>query len=116
MSDLAAADLQAIYPSPSPRVIAKVRPEIDAHAKKFIEMSPFCVLATSDSDGSVDASPRGGNPGFIHFAGPNQLLIPDRCGYNRLDYFLNKIEGSVILKLIIFVPGLDEPLRVVNRR
>ena len=28
-------------------------------------MSPFCVLATSGIDGSVDASPRGGNPGFV---------------------------------------------------
>ena len=45
-------------------------------------MSPFCVLATSGADGSVDASPRGGNPGFIHVAGPNLLLMPDRSGNN----------------------------------
>jgi uncharacterized protein len=76
LTDLAARDLATIYPAPSPRVIAKARPEIDAHAKKFIGMSPFCVLATSGSDGSVDASPRGGNPGFIHVAGPNLLLMP----------------------------------------
>ena len=50
-------------------------------------MSPFCVLATSGSDGSVDASPRGGNPGFVHVAGPNQLLMPDRSGNNRIDSF-----------------------------
>ena len=73
MTDLAASDLATIYPKPSPRVIAKARPEIDAHARKFIAMSPFCVLATSGSDGSVDASPRGGNPGFVHVAGPNRL-------------------------------------------
>ncbi|HXO73012.1 MAG TPA: pyridoxamine 5'-phosphate oxidase family protein, partial [Bradyrhizobium sp.] len=73
MTDLAASDLPTIYPAPSPRVIAKARPEIDAHAKKFIEMSPFCVLATSGADGSVDASPRGGGIGFVHVAGPNQL-------------------------------------------
>ena len=47
VTDLAASDLPAIYPKPSPRVIAKARPEIDAHARKFIAMSPFCVLATS---------------------------------------------------------------------
>ena len=73
MTDLAASDLASIYPKPSPRVIAKARPEIDVHARNFIAMSPFCVLATSGSDGSVDASPRGGNPGFVHVAGPNQL-------------------------------------------
>jgi uncharacterized protein len=58
MTDLAASDLKTIYAKPSPRVIAKARPEIDEHARKFIAMSPFCVLATSGSDGSVDASMR----------------------------------------------------------
>ena len=112
MTDIAAGDLATIYPKPTPRVIAKARPSIDAHAKKFIEMSPFCVLATSGSDGSVDASPRGGNPGFIHVEGPNRLLMPDRSGNNRIDSFRNIVEGSGLLQLIFFVPGIDETLRV----
>ena len=112
MTDLAPGDLPTIYPAPSPRVIAKARPEIDVHAKKFIGMSPFCVLATSGSDGSVDASPRGGNPGFIHVAGPKALLMPDRSGNNRIDSFRNIVEGSGFVQLIFFVPGIDETLRV----
>jgi len=112
LTELAARDLEKIYQKPSPRVIAKARPEIDAHARKFIAMSPFCVLATSGSDGSVDASPRGGNPGFIHVAGPNRLLMPDRSGNNRIDSFRNIVEGSGFLQLIFFVPGIDETLRV----
>jgi PPOX class probable FMN-dependent enzyme len=112
LTDFAASDLETIYPAPSPRVIAKARPEIDAHAKKFIAMSPFCVLATSGSDGSVDASPRGGNPGFVHVAGPNQLVMPDRSGNNRIDSFRNIVEGSGFVQLIFFVPGIDETLRV----
>ena len=112
MTELCAEDLATIYSKPSPRVIAKARPAIDAHAKKFIEMSPFCVLATSGSDGSVDASPRGGNPGFVHVVGPNQLLMPDRSGNNRIDSFRNIVEGSGLLQLIFFVPGIDETLRV----
>jgi PPOX class probable FMN-dependent enzyme len=112
LTDFSASDLATIYPTPSPRVIAKARPEIDVHAKKFIAMSPFCVLATSGSDGSVDASPRGGNSGFIHVAGPNLLLMPDRSGNNRIDSFRNIVEGSGFLQLIFFVPGIDETLRV----
>ncbi len=105
------SDLSAIYPAPSPRVIAKARPEIDGHARKFIGLSPFCVLATSGADGSVDASPRGGNPGFIHVGGPNLLLMPDRSGNNRIDSFRNVVEGSGFVQLIFFVPGIDETLR-----
>jgi PPOX class probable FMN-dependent enzyme len=115
LTDLAPSDLASIYPKPSPRVVAKARPELDAHSKKFIEMSPFCVLATSGSDGSVDASPRGGNPGFIHVEGANQLLMPDRSGNNRIDSFRNIVEGSGLLQLIFFVPGIDETLRVGGR-
>lgn len=112
MTDLAAPDLAAIYPKPTPRVIAKARPSIDAHAKNFIAMSPFCVLATSGADGGVDASPRGGNPGFVHVEGPNLLLMPDRAGNNRIDSFKNIVEGSGLLQMIFFVPGIDETLRV----
>src|ERR1700716_1368263 len=112
LTALSAQDLATIYPKPTPRVIAKARPQIDAHAKNFIAMSPFCVLATSGSDASVDASPRGGNPGFVHVEGPNQLLMPDRSGNNRIDSFRNIVEGSGFVQLIFFVPGIDETLRV----
>ena len=112
VTDLSASDLQTIYPKPTPRVIAKARPEIDVHARKFIELSPFCVLATSGSDASVDASPRGGTPGFVHVVGPNALLMPDRSGNNRIDSFRNIVEGSGFVQLIFFVPGIDETLRV----
>jgi uncharacterized protein len=110
--DLASADLAAIYPQPKPRVIAKARPSLDAHARKFIAMSPFCVLATSGADGSVDASPRGGNPGFVHVQGPNLLLMPDRSGNNRIDSVTNVVKGSGFVQLIFLVPGIDETLRV----
>jgi PPOX class probable FMN-dependent enzyme len=115
LTELAASDLASIYPKPTPRVIAKARPEIDLHARKFIAMSPFCVLATSGADGSVDASPRGGNPGFVNVTGPNQLLMPDRSGNNRIDSFRNIVEGSGFVQLIFFVPGIDETLRVGGR-
>ena len=115
MTDLAACDLAAIYPKPTPRVIAKARPAIDSHARKFIAMSPFCVLATSGADGSVDASPRGGNPGFVNVTGPNELLMPDRSGNNRIDSFRNIVEGSGFVHLVFFVPGIDETLRVGGR-
>jgi PPOX class probable FMN-dependent enzyme len=112
VTDLASADLAAIYPEPKPRTIAKVRPSIDAHARKFIAMSPFCVLATSGADGSVDASPRGGNPGFVHVESSNVLLMPDRSGNNRIDSFKNIVDGSGFVHVLFFVSGIDETLRV----
>ncbi|HET7887294.1 MAG TPA: pyridoxamine 5'-phosphate oxidase family protein [Bradyrhizobium sp.] len=115
MTDVTSADLATIYAMPTARVIAKARPEIDIHARKFIEMSPFCVLATSGLDGSVDASPRGGHPGFVRVEGPSELLMPDRPGNNRIDSFKNIVEGTGLLQMIFFVPGFDETLRVGGR-
>ncbi|WP_407156016.1 pyridoxamine 5'-phosphate oxidase family protein [Bradyrhizobium sp. STM 3557] len=115
MTDMAAVDLEAIYAKPNPRVIAKARPALDIHSKKFIALSPFCVLATSGADGSVDASPRGGNPGFIHVEGDSRLLMPDRPGNNRIDSFRNITEGTGLVQLIFFVPGINETLRVGGR-
>lgn len=114
MTNLTSSDLATIYPNPTPRVIAKVRPAIDQHARKFIEMSPFCVLATSGPDGSVDASPRGGNPGFIRVKSASQLVMPDRSGNNRIDSFKNITSTPGHLQLIFFVPGIDETLRVTG--
>src|SRR3954464_13563736 len=99
LTDSAVSDLATIYPAPSPRVVAKARPEIDVHARKFIGMSPFCVLATSGSDGSVDTCRRGGNPGFVNVAAPNLLLMPDRSGNNRICRFRNIVEGSGFVRL-----------------
>lgn len=112
MSDLGLDDLKTVYPPPAPRAVAKARPEVDEHAANFIRLSPFCVLATAGPDGTVDASPRGGNPGFVHVAGPNELLMPDRSGNNRIDSFRNMLSGTGYVQLIFFVPGIDETLRV----
>jgi uncharacterized protein len=115
LTELAPSDLAAIYPEPNPRVIAKARPALDVHSKKFIALSPFCVLATSGADGSVDASPRGGHPGFIHSEGDSRLLMPDRPGNNRIDSFKNITQGSGLVQLIFFVPGINETLRVAGK-
>jgi PPOX class probable FMN-dependent enzyme len=75
------------------------------------------AVAARDREGAardrrVDASPRGGNPGFIHVVSPTQLVMPDRSGNNRIDSFRNIVEGSGKLQVIFFVPGIDETLRV----
>jgi PPOX class probable FMN-dependent enzyme len=112
LADVAAADLRSIYPTPHPRVIAKARPTLDVHSTKFISLSPFCVLASSGPDGTVDASPRGGGVGFVRVASPTELQMPDRPGNNRIDTFQNILSGSGYVQFIFFVPGIDDTLRV----
>src|SRR5215218_7778056 len=72
------AALRALLGMPSDTVRRKQLRALDAHARTFLEYSPFCLLATSGHDGSCDVSPRGDGPGFVAVLGDDRLAIPDR--------------------------------------
>ncbi len=107
-------ELRALYAEPGERAKRKQIPALDRHCKHFIELSPFVVLASADQQNRCDASPRGGEPGFVKVAGDAMLLIPDSPGNNRLDTLQN-IQTSGRLGLLFMIPGFDETLRVNGR-
>ncbi|HIM24495.1 MAG TPA: pyridoxamine 5'-phosphate oxidase family protein, partial [Rhodospirillales bacterium] len=59
-------DLRRLYKMPKGRPVDKQLDHIDPHDQRFIELSPFVVIASSDSQGHADTSPRGEAPGFVH--------------------------------------------------
>jgi hypothetical protein len=103
--------LRSLYAQPTDRAVKKQLAKLDRHCRTFIALSPYLVVCTSDADGNLDASPRGGTPGFCKVADDNTLLMPDRPGNNRLDSFSNII-GTGRIGMLFFVPGVDEMLRV----
>lgn len=103
--------LRTIYGLPKGRAVAKVLDTLEKHSRRFIETSPFCLLATVSKSGQMDNSPRGGEPGFIHILDDHQLLIPDAKGNNRIDSLVNITETGTIA-LIFLIPGVDETLRI----
>ena len=84
---------------------------LDVHCRRFIELSPFFILATTDRADNLDASPRGGAPGFVKINLDGDLLIPDAPGNNRLDS-LENIIATGKAGLLFLIPGFDETLRV----
>ena len=103
--------LRTVYAQPTERAVKKQLAHLDRHCRRFVELSPYFVLCTSDAEGNLDASPRGGAPGFCKVADDHTLLLPDRPGNNRLDSFSNIIATGRV-GLLFFVPGVDEMLRV----
>ncbi|TVP43912.1 MAG: pyridoxamine 5'-phosphate oxidase family protein [Halomonas sp.] len=83
---------------------------LDQHCQRFIELSPFVVLATGNASG-LDASPRGGEPGFVKVIDDLTLMIPDSPGNNRLDSLKNIVESGRV-GLLFLIPGVDETLRI----
>jgi PPOX class probable FMN-dependent enzyme len=104
-------NLRTLYGPASERSLKKEMPSLDTHATRFIELSPFVVLASSDANGHMDASPRGGEPGFVKVLDAQTVLIPDSPGNNRLDT-LENIVSTGRLGLLFMVPGFDETLRI----
>jgi len=105
------AQLRSIIGEPSPLVHHKLLPALDQQAISFIRRSPFLVLATADSAGNQDASPKGDGPGFVIIENPTSILIPDRKG-NKLVFTLQNILANPRVGAIFMVPGTDETLRV----
>jgi PPOX class probable FMN-dependent enzyme len=105
--------LRARYAAPGERAVRKQMPRLDVHAQRFVSRSPFCVIASGGQGGSLlDASPRGGAPGFVKVADDGAtLLLPDAGGNNRLDTLENLL-ADPRAALLFMIPGMDETLRV----
>lgn len=103
--------LRSLYPAATERAQQKQLAALDAHCRRFIALSPFVVLASASETQAMDASPRGGAPGFVKALDAHTLLIPDAPGNNRLDT-LENIIATGQLGLLFMIPGVDESLRV----
>ena len=104
--------LRTLYAAPGERAVRKQLGQLDAHCRRFVALSPLCVIATSGTAGSLlDASPRGGPPGFVQVTDAGDLLLPDAGGNNRLDTLTNLLHDPRI-GLLFLIPGVDETLRV----
>jgi len=104
-------ELTALYRAPGDKAVSKQIDHINEGMAAFIDLSPFLVLATSDGGDSIDASPRGGPPGFVRRLDERHIAIPDLNGNNRLDSYRNIVTGGRAGVLMV-VPGHDETLRI----
>jgi PPOX class probable FMN-dependent enzyme len=106
--------LRELIGEPNPVVASKVFDHINPQARSFIEHAPMAFLATSDSDGNLDVSPKGDAPGFVVVEDETTLLLPDRKGNKMALGFLN-ILATEQVGLIFVIPGIRETLRVNGR-
>ncbi len=105
--------LEALYGLPGEASTVKEVDHVTAHYRKFIEVSPFAILATSGPEG-LDCSPRGDQPGFVRVHDEKTLMLPDRRGNNRADSLRNIVRDPRVA-LLFLIPGLGNTLRVNGR-
>jgi len=97
--------------SPQNRARTKVKDTMSEEVQEFIQQAPFVVMATSNAQGQCDASPKGGNPGFVKVLDDKHLLLPDVAG-NRLFQSYENIDGNAQVGLVFMIPGSDHTVRV----
>jgi uncharacterized protein len=113
MKTLQLADLDQLYKPPAKLVLNKVLAVVERHGASFIALSPFCVVSSAGPDGTIDVSPRGGEPGFVHVSEDGRTLyLPDRPGNNRLDTIRNLLAGPGRIGVMFMIPGYDDVYRV----
>lgn len=108
VTDLAA--LEAIYGAFPENGRLKETPVITPLQRRWIEASPFVLIATAGEEG-LDCSPRGDPAPAVHIVDERTLHLPDRRGNNRLDTLRNIVSDGRV-GLLFLVPGLGTTVRV----
>ena len=99
---------------PTELVRRKITNRLNELTRRFVDLSPFMLLATSGADGSCDVSPRGDPAGFVHVLDGRTLLVPERPG-NRLADSLRNVLANPHVGLLFLIPGIGETLRINGR-
>ncbi len=107
-------ELRALLGEPSALVRAKVADRLNELTRRFVDLSPFVLLATSAPDGTCDVSPRGDPPGYVQVLDERTLLLPERPG-NRLADPLRNVLRNPHVGLLFVIPGVGDTLRVNGR-
>lgn len=108
------SELEALFGTANERVKQKVIGNLDSAMARFIARSPLVFIATSDSEGLIDVSPKGDAPGFVRVDNAQNILIPERPG-NKLMFGFRNIFQNNNVGLIFVIPDTRETLRIKGK-
>lgn len=108
-------ELTALLGEPHELVVNKGRPALIDVDRDWLAATPFCVMATSDADGSCDASPKGDPAGqLVHIIDDRTIALAERPGNRRADGYQNILSNPHV-GLNFFIPGRGDTLRISGR-
>lgn len=113
MSDITDADLDRLYAPPAEAIQRAVLPHLMPFHQAYIAKATFFCLASGREQG-LDASPRGGEPGFVRVIDPRRVAFADWPGNNRIETMRNLVADDRLAMLFLF-PGLEVFLRINGR-
>lgn len=108
--DPAHVDLDALYDPPSEGIVKGVMSRLLPFHTAYLDVATFFCVATGNAQG-LDASPRGGAPGFVKVLDEKTVVFADWPGNNRIASLRNLTEDDRIGMLFLF-PGLEVFMRI----
>ena len=106
-------ELDTLYAPPSERIQKAVLDHLIGFHQDYLRQARFFCLATA-GPGGLDASPRGGPPGFVHVLDNKTVAFADWPGNNRIASLRNLQSDERVGMLFIF-PGLETFMRINGR-
>lgn len=113
MTDKDFPHLDALYDAPAERIQKSVLDRLIDFHREYLATATFFCLATGSGQG-LDASPRGGPPGFVHVLDEHHVAFADWPGNNRIESMRNLQQDERIGMLFLF-PGLEIFMRINGR-
>ncbi|RQO59225.1 pyridoxamine 5'-phosphate oxidase [Variovorax sp. KBW07] len=106
-------DLDALYDPPPEKIQKAVLDHLVGFHEEYLKAATFFCLATGSQRG-LDASPRGGPPGFVHVLDPHTVAYADWPGNNRIESMRN-LQSDERLGMVFLFPGLEIFMRINGR-
>jgi PPOX class probable FMN-dependent enzyme len=106
-------DLDALYDPPAERIQKSVLGHLVDFHRAYLAQATFFCLATGSERG-LDASPRGGPPGFVQALDDGHVAFADWPGNNRIESLRNLAQDDRLGMLFLF-PGLEVFMRINGR-
>ncbi|MGK5026877.1 MSMEG_1061 family FMN-dependent PPOX-type flavoprotein [Janthinobacterium sp. RB2R34] len=103
-------NLTELYAPPSEMITKAVLDHLLPFHLSYLKAATFFCLASSSAEG-LDASPRGGAPGFVHALDNKTVVFADWPGNNRIASLSNLQSDDRIGMLFLF-PGLEIFMRI----
>ena len=108
-------ELRDVVGHPLPLTRDKVTDRLHEVHRRWLEHTPFVVLATAGSEGRTDASPKGDPPGqLVHVIDERTVALAERPGNRRVDGYLNVLDNPHA-GLVCIIPGRGDTLRINGR-
>lgn len=105
-------ELFEIVGEPHPKIRDKARPALAPADGDWLAASPFCVVATADSEGNLDVSPKGDPAGsLVHVIDETTIAVAERPGNRRVDGYRNILQNPHV-GMNFIIPARGETLRI----